>query len=94
MRSLFIAAFALATVAFAQPYESEPTPSNTLQNAAHHELTIKPTAAPNFELVKRRLEDSGVLQRRAASSGSIIGYAGLDNTCGYINGELGTTLRQ
>ena len=34
----------------------------------------------------------GLMRRQAASGGTVIAYAAQDNTCGYVQGKLGTSI--
>lgn len=54
-------------------------------------FSARPTPPPNYELVKRKLHENIHLAKRAStlSSGEFLGYIGPDNTCGYVNGQLG-----
>jgi hypothetical protein len=49
--------------------------------------TPKPTEKPRIELNKRDLFP------RSLTSGQLFGYTAQDNTCGYVNGVLGESIR-
>jgi hypothetical protein len=85
MKPSFVAGFALLAKVYAQPCDSEPTAS---QHVFPDESALQATAAPEFEFVKRRLEDNIGLRKRV-TSGQVTAYQNTGSVCGYIGGKYG-----
>jgi hypothetical protein len=89
MRGLFTFAIASASTALAAQLAKATV--STQDNVYDPQgYSARPTPPPSFDLVKRKLkENAHLVKRDTLSSGELIGYFGPDNTCGYVNGQLG-----
>lgn len=85
---VFLLAAVLSQSILASPHKPAPTSQDAVDGSIG--WSARPTQPPNLELVKRKLfENAGIARREAVTSGQLIGYIGQDNTCGYIDGQLG-----
>jgi hypothetical protein len=88
-RAALVLAVASASTALAKLHSPEPTVSSAIEEYDPQGWTARPTPPPSLELVKRKLLQNNNVAKRSISSGQLVGYLGSDETCGYINGELG-----